>query len=47
VGLAATTVKGYDIFEDEFRELVSALERETNPPDAPRRGSLVPQGAPT
>lgn len=25
VGLAATTVKGYDIFEHEFRELVAAL----------------------
>ncbi len=27
VGLAATTVKGYDVFEDRFRELVEALRR--------------------
>ncbi|MGH7708870.1 MAG: hypothetical protein ACREM6_13275, partial [Vulcanimicrobiaceae bacterium] len=27
VGVAATTVKGYDLFEDQFRELVKALER--------------------
>jgi cytochrome c biogenesis protein len=26
VGLAATTVKGYDIFESEFRDLVAALD---------------------
>ena len=25
VGLAATTVKGYDIFEEQFRDLVAAL----------------------
>ena len=25
VGIAATTVKGYDIFEDRFREIVEAL----------------------
>ncbi|MBV9645888.1 MAG: cytochrome c biogenesis protein ResB [Candidatus Eremiobacteraeota bacterium] len=29
VGVAATTVKGYDVFEEQFRELVSALERDT------------------
>jgi hypothetical protein len=28
VGLAATTVKGYEIFEDQFRALVEALRRE-------------------
>ncbi len=27
VGLAATTVKGYDVFEDRFREIVDALHR--------------------
>ncbi|BDE04919.1 cytochrome c biogenesis protein ResB [Vulcanimicrobium alpinum] len=27
VGLAATTVKGYDVFEDRFREIVEALTR--------------------
>jgi cytochrome c biogenesis protein len=27
VGVAATTVKGYDIFEDRFREIVEALRR--------------------
>jgi cytochrome c biogenesis protein len=27
VGIAATTVKGYDIFEDRFRELVAALRQ--------------------
>lgn len=27
VGIAATTVKGYDIFEERFRELVEALRR--------------------
>jgi cytochrome c biogenesis protein len=30
VGIAATTVKGYDIFEDRFREIVEAL-RHTQP----------------
>jgi hypothetical protein len=29
VGIAATTVKGYDIFEDRFRDIVGALRRET------------------
>jgi hypothetical protein len=27
VGIAATTVKGYDIFEDRFREIVETLRR--------------------
>jgi hypothetical protein len=27
VGLAATTVKGYDVFEDRFREIVDELRR--------------------
>lgn len=33
VGIAATTVKGYDIFEAHFTELLAALERETHPAD--------------
>ncbi|HYW54412.1 MAG TPA: cytochrome c biogenesis protein ResB, partial [Dongiaceae bacterium] len=28
IGLAATTVKGYDVFEDRFGEIVEALRRE-------------------
>ncbi len=28
VGMAATTVKGYDIFEERFQELVGALSRD-------------------
>jgi cytochrome c biogenesis protein len=36
VGIAATTVKGYDIFEDRFREIVAALTRiEDEPRDTP------------
>ncbi len=31
VGLAATTVKGYDIFEGQFRELVDELKRAMDP----------------
>jgi hypothetical protein len=31
VGLAATTVKGYDIFEHEFNELIAEFERAFNP----------------
>lgn len=27
VGIAATTVKGYEVFEDQFRELIAALRR--------------------
>ena len=33
VGLAATTVKGYDIFETQFNELVADFEKTLNPPD--------------
>src|SRR6202044_1125918 len=34
VGIAATTVKGYDIFADRFAEIVAALERdEAEPPE--------------
>jgi cytochrome c biogenesis protein len=29
VGIAATTVKGYDVFEEQFREIVAALGRAT------------------
>jgi cytochrome c biogenesis protein len=32
VGLAATTVKGYDMFETQFRELVAEFERAMKPP---------------
>lgn len=33
VGIAATTVKGYDVFEDRFREIVETLRRtEPTPP---------------
>jgi hypothetical protein len=38
VGIAATTVKGYEIFEDRFREIVAALrqvEDEPRPSAAP------------
>jgi len=31
IALAATTVKGYDIFEQQFNELVAQLERDFNP----------------
>jgi cytochrome c biogenesis protein len=33
VGIAATTVKGYDVFEDRFREIVDALQRTEAAPD--------------
>ena len=38
VGIAATTVKGYEIFEERFNELVEALRRSEERPrtDAPR-----------
>jgi cytochrome c biogenesis protein len=43
VGVAAMTVKGYDIYETEFRELIAELERFAEPPGpAPR---LVPAQA--
>lgn len=29
IGVAATTIKGYDVYEDRFRELVEALRRHT------------------
>ena len=32
IGVAATTVKGYDIFEQQFNDLVAALQRETTKP---------------
>jgi hypothetical protein len=31
VGIAATTVKGYEIFEEQFQALVDALRREAQP----------------
>jgi cytochrome c biogenesis protein len=47
IGMAATTVKGYDIFEDQFRDLIRALAHETAPKDPPRSGEPVLQGVPT
>jgi cytochrome c biogenesis protein len=47
VGLAATTVKGYDIFETQFRELVRALARETSPKDPPLGSAPAFQGVTT
>jgi cytochrome c biogenesis protein len=35
VGIAATTVKGYDIFETQFTALLSDLERSMEPPPGP------------
>jgi hypothetical protein len=32
VGIAATTVKGYDVFHDRFREIVDALRRTERAP---------------
>lgn len=37
VGVAATTVKGYDIFEAQFNDLLASLERETHPADPKHR----------
>jgi len=42
VGLAATTVKGYDIFEERFRDLVNALDGAVNPRDPTPRGDRRP-----
>jgi cytochrome c biogenesis protein len=39
VGIAATTVKGYDVFEDRFREIVDALRRTEPPPPTPAPAS--------
>ena len=41
VGIAATTVKGYEIFEEQFQSLVEALRREAQPPSAPRRAAVT------
>ena len=35
IGLAATTVKGYDIFETQFRDLVDELRSHLDPPEPP------------
>jgi len=40
VGGAATTVKGYDVYEDEFRDLIGALHRTLTPPH--RQPSTAP-----
>jgi len=45
VGLAATTVKGYDVFEDRFAELVDALRRGTERSD-PRPVQGAPHASP-
>ena len=42
VGIAATTVKGYDIFADRFREIVEALQRSE---DAPHPGPSAEVGS--
>jgi cytochrome c biogenesis protein len=41
VGIAATTVKGYDIFADRFRELVEALRRSEDEPRPSAAGAAV------
>ncbi|HZO94054.1 MAG TPA: cytochrome c biogenesis protein ResB [Candidatus Baltobacteraceae bacterium] len=40
VGVAATTVKGYDVFEDRFREIVEALRRDA--PSVPHANEAAP-----
>ncbi len=45
VGVAATTVKGYDIYEEEFAGLVSALEDALRPPAGPVKTAAAPAGA--
>lgn len=35
IGIAATTVKGYDIYAVEFRELIEALKSNLEPPSGP------------
>ena len=48
IGLAATTVKGYDIFQDAFNELVGALRRDAAREEASHAaGELISQGAQT
>jgi cytochrome c biogenesis protein len=46
VGIAATTVKGYEIFEEQFQSLVEALRREANRPAVAVRAPAVtvPEG---
>jgi len=41
VGIAATTVKGYDIYEEQFLALVRELERIEEPPARPRIAGLA------
>ena len=41
VGIAATTVKGYEIFEEQFQSLVEALRREAQPPAAAPRATVT------
>jgi hypothetical protein len=43
VGLAAMTVKGYDIFEVQFNELVAEFRKTLTP--AERQGTLFPAEA--
>jgi len=42
VGIAATTVKGYEIFEDRFREIVAALRRVEDEPRPSAEPAPVP-----
>jgi cytochrome c biogenesis protein len=44
IGIAATTVKGYDIFEDRFREIVAALRRVEDEPHAEAAPTPVAAG---
>jgi len=41
VGIAATTVKGYDIFEERFRELVAEFGRSEQPPKPSSAGAPI------
>jgi hypothetical protein len=39
VGIAATTVKGYTIYEEQFADLVEALKRSEDGPHGTRNAS--------
>ncbi len=45
VGLAATTVKGYDVFEERFRDIVEALRRTEPQPNPAPLPQTQPVGA--
>jgi len=38
VGIAATTVRGYEVFEDRFHEIVEALQRDETTTEATEVG---------